>query len=301
MARNHARKQVDVIGVGKMGGALAEALLRNEFKVIVWNRTPAKSEALREMGAAVAASVAEAARAADLMIVSLSDHAASCANLMTEDVIRGLKGKALAQLSTVTAQQSSDLAGWAQENHIEYLDGAIQGLPQRVLDNNCVVVYSGSRHLFDTYADVFAALGGNPKFVGERPGTAPALEVAIFSCTYSLWLGYCHGAAICHAAGIPIELYVDTVADTLPTRVPTVRRLGAKIAKRSYVDPGATLEVHTDAFRHVVEISESLAIDADLPKFMMGYFERGKASGYSQEELSALFELMIAKGAQSTG
>ncbi len=297
MSQNHTPKQVAVIGLGKMGSALAEALLSHDFQVAVWNRTLSKCVRLKGIGATVAGSVAEAAHAADLMIVCLTDHAASCAILMTDDVANALERKTLVQVSTVTMQQSRELADWAGDKRIEYLDGVIAGIPQRILDNDCIVVYSGSQHVFEAHTDVFAALGGGPKFVGECPGTAPALDAAMFSCTYSLWLGYFHGAAICHAVGLPIEFYVDTVADTLPTRVPTARRFGEKIAKRSYEDPGATLEVHAAAFRHVVDLSEALGIDAALPKFMLGYFERGLASGYSQQELSALFELMINKRA----
>ncbi len=297
MAQDHTGQKVAVIGLGLMGSALAEALLKRDDQVTVWNRSRPKCERLKGMGAAVATSVADAAEASDLTIVCLTDHTASCAVVMTDDVVSALKGKSLVQVTTVTRQQSCELADWARGNNIEYLDGAIMGLPQRILDNDCIVAYSGSQHVFATHTDIFNALGGNPKFVGEQPGTAPAFETARFSYTYGGFLAYFHGAAICHALDLPIQLYVDVITDALPARGATVRTFGEKMAKRNHEEPGATLDVHAGAYRHVVDLSEELAVDAALPKFMLDYFERGLASGYGQQELSVLFELMVHKDA----
>lgn len=297
MAQGDTTKKVAVIGVGLMGSALAEALLKRDFQVTVWNRTLTKCEHLKSAGAAVATSVAEATQVSDLIIVCLTDHATSCAVLMSDDVVRALKGKALAQVTTVTRQQSRDLAEWAKDKGIAYLDGAIMGIPQRIRDNDCIVAYSGSQPVFATYTDVFNALGGSPKFVGEQPGTAPALETARFSYTYGGYLAYFHGAAICHALDLPIQLYVDVIADGLPARGATLRNYGGRMAKRNHEEPGATIDVHTACYRHVVDLSEELAVDTALPKFMLDYFERGLASGYGQQELSALFELMVHKDA----
>ncbi|WP_245436305.1 NAD(P)-binding domain-containing protein [Mesorhizobium tamadayense] len=51
-----------------MGTALAEALLNKGHAVTVWNRSPAKSEALAGKGAIVAASVEEAVRSSPLIV-----------------------------------------------------------------------------------------------------------------------------------------------------------------------------------------------------------------------------------------
>ena len=53
-------QRVSVIGLGRMGSALATTLLEDHYKVTVWNRTAAKAEPLVEAGATLAASVNEA-------------------------------------------------------------------------------------------------------------------------------------------------------------------------------------------------------------------------------------------------
>jgi hypothetical protein len=100
------------------------------------------------------------------------------------------EGKALVQLSTITMQQSRDLADWAHAHDIEYLDGAIRGILERVLEGNCLIIYSGSQHAFESHPSIFTAMGGKPQLTGERPGTAPALEMARMSCAFGVQLGY---------------------------------------------------------------------------------------------------------------
>ncbi len=65
---------VAVVGLGAMGSRIARRLLDAGYTVLVWNRTVAKAEEL--VGAAVAASPADAARRADAVITMVADPAA---------------------------------------------------------------------------------------------------------------------------------------------------------------------------------------------------------------------------------
>lgn len=64
------------LGLGAMGAPMARRLLAAGHDVTVWNRTPARAEALRAVGAAVAATPAEAVVGADFVLTMLSDAAA---------------------------------------------------------------------------------------------------------------------------------------------------------------------------------------------------------------------------------
>src|SRR5262249_57592647 len=62
MADESTPRRIGVIGLGKMGSALADVLLAGGFEVAVWNRTGSKTERLAKAGATPAASVLDAAR-----------------------------------------------------------------------------------------------------------------------------------------------------------------------------------------------------------------------------------------------
>ncbi len=61
---------VSIIGLGRMGVAMAAALRADGHHVTGWNRSPKSS---RELGFPIAATVAEAVAASDLTIVVVLD------------------------------------------------------------------------------------------------------------------------------------------------------------------------------------------------------------------------------------
>ena len=294
MTESNESQHVCVIGIGMMGSALAEALLAKRHRVTVWNRTASKCDALAAAGASVAASASEAAAAAQVVVVSITDHHASASVVQTDDVARSLHGKLLMQFSTVTAEESRDMGRWAEKNGIVYLDGSILGYPQDIRGNNCTIVYSGPKAAFDANKNLLAAMGGNPQLVGEAIGGAPTFDKAVYSSHYGSLLAFFHGAAICHAAGFPIEIYVE---EALMGGEGTTRRYGKMIADRSYEVTGGTLETDAAAYAHVVKLSEELGIDAAFPKMVASYFERAIAAGHGQQELPAMFEMLIKRSA----
>ena len=102
-----------LIGLGNMGTAVAERLLEAEFPLVVYNRTPSKTELLAARGATVAGSPGDLAREADVVLTSLSDDDALEA--VAGDVLAGSRpGTVLVDLSTVSAAASARIAAVAE-------------------------------------------------------------------------------------------------------------------------------------------------------------------------------------------
>ena len=70
-------RDVTVIGLGNMGSALARVLQENKRTVTVWNRSADKAAPLVDMGAVLAPSAAAAIAASPLIIVCVTNYAAS--------------------------------------------------------------------------------------------------------------------------------------------------------------------------------------------------------------------------------
>src|SRR2546430_11805410 len=68
--------KIGIAGTGRMGAAVAGRLLSVGHDVTVWNRTRGKTEALALAGASVAATPAELATRAEIVITFLTDSAA---------------------------------------------------------------------------------------------------------------------------------------------------------------------------------------------------------------------------------
>jgi hypothetical protein len=67
--------RVGIIGLGRMGAGMAANLLHGGHEVVVYNRTPAKAEALIAQGAKAVADVSDACRG-DAVVTMLADDSA---------------------------------------------------------------------------------------------------------------------------------------------------------------------------------------------------------------------------------
>ena len=76
--------RIGYIGLGTMGGAMAENLIRAGYSLIVYNRTVSKTEKLIALGSSLAATPAEVARKSEVIFVNVSD---------TPDVLESVLGK----------------------------------------------------------------------------------------------------------------------------------------------------------------------------------------------------------------
>jgi 3-hydroxyisobutyrate dehydrogenase-like beta-hydroxyacid dehydrogenase len=104
---------VSVLGLGMVGSALVEALLKAGSQVTVWNRTAAKAAPLVALGARAASSSAEAIAASDISILCLIDHRASIEVLDAVPAGAHPPGICLVELTTMTGDDSREVDSWA--------------------------------------------------------------------------------------------------------------------------------------------------------------------------------------------
>lgn len=102
-----------VLGMGRMGQAVAGRLLDNGHDVTIWNRTRGRAPELVQRGAREAESVADAVGDAELALTSLANDDAVRAVALGDDGIRPAlpHGAAYADCSTVAPATSEELAG----------------------------------------------------------------------------------------------------------------------------------------------------------------------------------------------
>jgi len=66
-------QNIGFVGLGRMGGAIANEILKSGFNLVVYSRTSEKAHALVQSGAISAASPKEVATKSDVLLTSLRD------------------------------------------------------------------------------------------------------------------------------------------------------------------------------------------------------------------------------------
>ena len=289
------RPKLGVIGLGNMGSALADVLTAAGFDVIVWNRTHAKSERFAKAGVKVAVTVAEAARAADVLVVCLLDQAATQAAIEDPGVIEVLHGKTIIQLTTMTSTGSREFGAWAAENGIAYLEGQILHYPDDVRAGRAFIPCAGPKRVYESCRAILEAMACEAPLVSESFGAAAVFDKSLFEVLFPAYIGFLHGASMCRASGVSVETYTDLMAKAcfasgLAER--TVREFGARAAVGRYDDNvKAALDTYAPAFAMTVHESDAAGIRTDHIRGIDAILRGMVAAGHSHEDFAAIYEL----------
>jgi 3-hydroxyisobutyrate dehydrogenase len=165
---------VAILGTGKMGGAMARRLAASGFDLTLWNRTPDKAEQLH-LGR-VAATPAEAARDADVVISSLTNDAAVRAvYLGTAGALSSATGKLLIDTSTAGPEVAGELASEAHARGARLVEAPVVGSVPAVESGQLLILAGGGRADVEQARPVLDHLG-EVLHVGEV-GSAQRLKL----------------------------------------------------------------------------------------------------------------------------
>lgn len=282
--------RISMIGLGRMGSALARGFLRCGAQVTVWNRDGSKADALSGEGATVARSLGEALEASDLIAVSVLDTAASHALLFSPASAPLLRGKAVLDFTTSTPAVAREAMQHATDAGAHYLDGALMCYPSGVGTSDATILFSGEKAVFDRYEPQLKALG-NAMFLGEKAGAAATLDLALLDFYYGACAAMLHGVAMCQSEGFPLEIYAKALGGFAPIVAQTAELAATMVPARNYAGSEATNDIHAAALSLIVRAAKDAKLDP-FPERIMGYFKSALAKGHGPDEIVALVETM---------
>ncbi|MFH8658519.1 NAD(P)-dependent oxidoreductase [Streptomyces afghaniensis] len=280
----HTGTPVTVLGLGLMGGALAGAFLRAGHPTTVWNRTASKADDLVARGATLAGSPAAAIAAAPLVVVCVSDYDA------VADVLDGpLDGRVVVNLTSGTPSRARALAEAVARRGGGYLDGGIMAVPDAVGTADAVLVFSGPRPLYDAHEATLGGLGAG-LHLGDDPGLSATHEMATLVLMWGMLDGFLNGAAILGTAGVSATAYLPIAQRAVGTVAGWLPEYARQADDGIYPADDGTLDTHLAAMAHVVEESESLGVNARLPRLVKALAERAVTAGHGGSGYAALVE-----------
>lgn len=288
-----AKTPLTLLGTGAMGTALARTWLAAGHPVTVWNRTPARTEALAAEGATVAASAGEAVAASRLVIACLLDDASVGEALDTAD----LRGRDLVNLTTGTPGQGRERATWAQARGARFLDGGIMGTPPmiEVPDSGAYVFYSGSADLFEEHRDTLAVPAATT-YVGADPGFAALHDVALLSAMDGMFAGLTHAFALIHREDIAPKDFAPLLAEWLTAMTFMVHKAADQLESDDYgKDVVSNLAMQSAANATLLRTAEEQGVSTELLTPYAALMARRVADGYGDEDITGVVELLVRR------
>ena len=156
------------IGMGTMGTPMALNLLKAGHKVTVHNRTRQKEEAVAAAGARRAATPAEAAEGAEVVITCVSDTPDVEEIILGENgVIRGAAPETIVvDMSTVSPSATRRIAEKLGEKNVRMLDGPVSGGSEGAEKATLSIMVGGEEADLNRVRPVLEAMGKTITHVG---------------------------------------------------------------------------------------------------------------------------------------
>ncbi|MGR8009007.1 NAD(P)-dependent oxidoreductase [Streptomyces hypolithicus] len=284
---NSPETPVTVIGLGLMGQALAGAFLKAGHRTTVWNRTSSKADQLVAEGARLAPTLGDALKAGSLTIICVTDYPAMHELLGANDV--ELDGTMLLNMTSGSSAQAREAARWAEQRGARYLDGAIMAIPSTIGTAEAVILHSGPQADFEAHKSTLGALG-TVTYLGADHGLASLYDVAGLAMMWSVLNAWLQGTAMLRTAGVDAATYAPFAQQIAAGVAEWLPGYAEQIDSGSFPAEVSALETDARAMEHLIEESEAVGVNAELPKLIKAMADRAIAAGHGGEQYPVLIE-----------
>src|SRR5689334_17007601 len=277
-------RTIGFVGTGLMGRGMARSLIRKGHTVRVYNRTRAKAEEVAQLGATVAATPADAARGADVVITMLADPQAvrDCFEGPTGILSTLAKDAVVIDSSTVSPPTTKKMADAVRAKGGHLLDAPVFGSKNEAENGALGFIVGGDRSAFDSVQDVFSCMGKST-YMGATGMGATAKLVVNLVIAAELEAFY-EGMVMATKAGLdPDQMY--SILMNSRARSGIYEMKGPNILKRDFTT-FFPLRLMDKDMRLALETAESLRVSLPAVKAVKEVLGACVAAGQADEDMS---------------
>lgn len=204
------------IGLGAMGGRMADRLLAKGHTLIGHNRTKAKAKWLLDKGMAWGDSPRAVAEAADVIFVMVTDSAALEGVAEGPDgFLAGLgAGKLVVDMSTVGPDLSRATAEKARALGADLVDSPVSGSISTLEAGKLTMMVGGRAETFEKVKPLLLDIGMKATHVGDN-GLALSMKLALNLAITTQMLAFSEGILLAEKAGIDRKTAVEVYANSV--------------------------------------------------------------------------------------
>jgi 3-hydroxyisobutyrate dehydrogenase/glyoxylate/succinic semialdehyde reductase len=226
--------KVGFIGLGIMGSRMAANLQAHGYKLIVFNRTRDKADALLRAGATWGNTAAGVGDQADIVFTMLATpEAVEAAALGTQGFLRMLRPGAIwVNSGTVNPSFARRMAEEAHANGVRYLDAPVTGSKDAAASGGLLFMVGGDAADLEVCRPLLSSMGKRIVHVGGY-GVGSALKMVNNLLGAVAMAAFAEGAALGQALGVPREAIFDVLLGG-PMVAPVVTAKRAKYESHDY-------------------------------------------------------------------
>jgi 3-hydroxyisobutyrate dehydrogenase len=212
---NMKQHKLGMIGIGRMGYAMAERLAKAGCDITVWNRTRKKAEPLAKSGAKIAGLLADLAEC-DIVFTMVSTGKDVKEVLFGADGVtsKGRAPKIVVDTSSISLEESAEIRGRLEQKGVKLLAAPVSGNDKVVKAGKVMFVISGARTAYDTAQPYLDLLGRGSSYVGE--GELARIAKICHNVYLSVVIqSLCEITVLAQKAGMPRHAFLEFMNNSI--------------------------------------------------------------------------------------
>ena len=283
--------KIGYAGMGIMGKGMAANLLQAGHDVTVWNRTPERTTALAEAGAAVAATPADLAAACDITMMCVSDTPdVEQVTLGDNGLINGLTaGNLVVDHSTISASATKRLAAAVQEKGADWVDAPVSGGSEGAVNGTLSIMAGGQPESIERAMPYMEAYGSSITHVGPI-GAGQMVKLVNQVLVVVNGLAVSEALLLAEAGGLDLDTTIAAVKEGGAGSWMLANR-GPQVVARDW-RPGFTIDLQQKDLRLVLEAADELAVPLPATSLVFQMYRALQRRGLGHEGNHALVKAL---------
>lgn len=286
-------KNISILGTGAMGSRIAMNLLEAGYHVTAWNRTAARAENLRQLGAALAPTPAEAASEADVVLSLLSDDSAARAVWLDpqQGACAGLRAEACAiESSSTTPAWSRELRAAVNDRGASYLEAPVVGSRPQAEARQLIHLVGGDPGVLEQLRPLLGTSAAAIHHVGAV-GSAMSAKLAVNLLFASQVAVLAETLGVLAQAGIDDRSALALLAE-LPTTSPALKGIGTLIAARDYA-PLFPIDLVVKDLDYYRQTAQRGGVESPLARSVRDVYAGARNSGLGGDNIAGIARLYL--------
>jgi 3-hydroxyisobutyrate dehydrogenase-like beta-hydroxyacid dehydrogenase len=277
------------IGLGNMGSAMTANLLKAGHTLSVYNRTRARAEELKPLGARVASTPGEAADGADVAITMLADdHALESVVFGKGNILDSLPPNAThISMSTISVALSRRLAAAHAERKQHYVSAPVFGRPEAAAAAKLFIVAAGPAEQIERCHPLFDAMGQKTFLAGDDASGANLMKLSGNFLITAVIEGLAESFALVRKAGLDANMFHEILTSSL-FNAPIYKTYGALINSQKFEPAGFKLPLGLKDNRLLLAAAEENAVAMPMASLIRDRFLAALGQGMGEADWSAI-------------
>ncbi|MFI1092087.1 NAD(P)-dependent oxidoreductase [Streptomyces sp. NPDC020917] len=294
-------EDVGFLGLGVMGRPMALNLVRHGVPLVVWNRSPAAAEALREAGAEVAADPAEVFARARTVVLMLADGPAIDAVLGrgTPGFADLAEGRTIVHMGTTSPAYSRGLEADVRAAGGTYVEAPVSGSREPAEAGRLVAMLAGPP---EAVADVRALIAPmcHESFVcGPSAPGALLMKLAVNLFLITTVTGLTEAYHFAEQHGLDRATFL-AVLDAGPMASGVSRMKAPKLMDRDFAVQAAVLDVLKNN-QLIAQAAREAELASPLLDACHALFAEAVELGFGKDDMVAVLEAIEARTERAGG